>query len=46
MQSPHLIKFQEVLGRELGTATFLEGWGNGLGTVASPVRLTDDDTSE
>ena len=34
-------KFQEDLGKELGTAIFLEVWENGLGTVALPVRLPD-----
>ena len=38
---PLIGKFQEDLGKELGTAIFLEVWENGLGTVASPVRLTD-----
>ena len=41
MQRRHLSKFQEDLGKELGIAIFPEGWENGLGTVASPVRLTD-----
>ena len=38
---PLIGKFQEDLGKELGTAIFLEGWENGLGIVALPVRLPD-----
>ena len=39
MQYLHLIKFQADLGKELGIAISLEGWENGPGTVASPVRI-------
>jgi len=39
VQRLHLRKFQEDSGKELGIATFLEGWENGLGTVASPAGL-------